>query len=244
MKKTVSLFVPGRLCLFGEHSDWAGSYMTQNADLVEGQAIVTGINLGIYANAERSEDFEVTSFDADGNKISFRCPMHTKELKKQAEEPMLFSYCCGVAAYMRENYHVGGVKITVTRVNLPMKKGLSSSAAICCLVAKAFNELYGLHISTRGIMQVAYRGELLTGSRCGRLDQACAYGETPVLMHFNQSEIDVEKLRVGKTFYWVIADLCAGKDTKKILAYLNKAYPFATDETGIREQEALGRDNH
>ena len=98
MKKTVSLFVPGRLCLFGEHSDWAGSYMTQNADLVEGQAIVTGINLGIYANAERSEDFEVTSLDADGNKISFRCPMHTKELKKQAEEPMLFSYCCGVAA--------------------------------------------------------------------------------------------------------------------------------------------------
>ena len=22
----VELFVPGRLCLFGEHSDWAGSY--------------------------------------------------------------------------------------------------------------------------------------------------------------------------------------------------------------------------
>ena len=107
MKKTVSLFVPGRLCLFGEHSDWAGSYMTQNADLVEGQAIVTGINLGIYANAERSEDFEVTSLDADGNKISFRCPMHTKELKKQAEEQMMFSYCFGLDANMMENYHLG-----------------------------------------------------------------------------------------------------------------------------------------
>ncbi len=23
---SVELFVPGRLCLFGEHSDWAGSY--------------------------------------------------------------------------------------------------------------------------------------------------------------------------------------------------------------------------
>ena len=22
--KTIELFVPGRLCLFGEHSDWAG----------------------------------------------------------------------------------------------------------------------------------------------------------------------------------------------------------------------------
>lgn len=218
--------------------------MAQNADLVEGQALVTGINLGIYATVTISDKFEISSFDADGKEVSFSCEMHLKELKKYAEQPIIFSYCCGVAAYMRENYHVGGVKITVTNVDLPMKKGLSSSAAVCCLVAKAFNEMYGLHISTRGIMQIAYRGELLTGSRCGRLDQACAYGETPVLMHFYQNEIDVERIRVGKTFYWVIADLCAGKDTKKILAYLNKAYPFATDEIGEREQEALGRDNH
>lgn len=218
--------------------------MAQNADLVEGQALVTGINLGIYATVTISDKFEISSFDADGKEVSFSCEMHLKELKKYAEQPIIFSYCCGVAAYMRENYHVGGVKITVTNVDLPMKKGLSSSAAVCCLVAKAFNEVYGLHISTRGIMQIAYRGELLTGSRCGRLDQACAYGETPVLMHFYQNEIDVEKIRVGKTFYWVIADLCAGKDTKRILAYLNKAYPFATDEIGEREQEALGMDNH
>lgn len=244
MKNQISLFVPGRLCLFGEHSDWAGSYMTQNADLPEGQAIVTGINLGIYANAAISNKFEITSFDIEGKEVAFECDMNMKLLKKHAEEPIIFSYCCGVAAYMYENYHVGGIRICVTKVDLPMKKGLSSSAAICCLVAKAFNELYSLHISTRGIMQIAYRGELLTGSRCGRLDQACAYGETPVLMHFFQNEIDVEKLRVGKTFYWVIADLCAGKDTKKILAYLNKAYPFATDEIGEREQEALGKDNH
>ena len=243
-KKQISLFVPGRLCLFGEHSDWAGSYMAQNADLVEGRSIVTGINLGIYANATISEKFEVSSFDEQGNDVSFSCDMNLRELKQNAEKSFLFSYCCGVAAYMHENYHVGGVNIEITKVDLPMKKGLSSSAAVCCLVAKAFNELYDLHISTRGIMQIAYRGELLTGSRCGRLDQACAYGETPVLMHFFQGDIDVERLRVGKTFYWVIADLCAGKDTKKILAYLNKAYPFATDEIGVREQEALGADNH
>lgn len=244
MKKQISLFVPGRLCLFGEHSDWAGTYTVRNADLVEGRAIVTGINLGIYAVASQADNFEISSFDADGTPVSLSCKMYFKELRKLAESPGLFSYCCGVAAYMRENYHVGGVSINITKVTLPMKKGLSSSAAVCCLVAKAFNELYGLNISTRGIMQVAYRGELLTGSRCGRLDQACAYGETPVLMHFNENEIDVEKLRVGKTFYWVVADLCAGKDTKKILAYLNKAYPFATDVTGIHEQEALGPDNH
>lgn len=243
-KKQISLFVPGRLCLFGEHSDWAGTYTSRNADLLEGRAIVTGINLGIYATASKADDFEISSFDIDGNPQSLKCEMHSKKLRELAASQSLFSYCCGVSAYMRENYHVGGVCINITKVTLPMKKGLSSSAAVCCLVAKAFNELYGLNISTRGIMQIAYRGELLTGSRCGRLDQACAYGETPVLMHFDDNEIDVEKLRVGQTFYWVIADLCAGKDTKKILAYLNKAYPFATDEIGIHEQEALGKDNH
>ncbi|MGN0402827.1 MAG: sugar phosphate nucleotidyltransferase [Acetatifactor sp.] len=244
MKKQIDLFVPGRLCLFGEHSDWTGTYMAQNENLVEGQAIVSGINLGIYATAIIGEKFEISSVDAEGEEVEFSCEMNIKELKQYAEKPFFFSYCCGVAAYICENYRVGGIKITITKVNLPMKKGLSSSAAVCCLVAKAFNELYGLHISTRGIMQIAYRGELLAGSRCGRLDQACAYGETPVLMHFSQGEIDVEKLRVGKTFYWVVADLCAGKDTKKILAYLSKAYPFATDEIGMREQEALGEDNH
>ncbi len=218
--------------------------MMTNGDIVEGQAIVTGINLGIYATAEVSENFSISSFDEDGEEVSFSSPMDVGELKHHAQEPILFSYTCGVAAYMRENYHVGGVNINITDVTLPMKKGLSSSAAICCLVAKAFNELYGLHISTRGIMQIAYRGELLTGSRCGRLDQACAYGERPVLMHFAQSEIDVETLRVGQTFYWVIADLCAGKNTKRILAYLNKCYPFATNDVERNVQQALGVENH
>ena len=27
------IFVPGRICLFGEHSDWAGGYRRVNADL-------------------------------------------------------------------------------------------------------------------------------------------------------------------------------------------------------------------
>ena len=242
--KKISLFMPGRLCLFGEHSDWAGTYMSQNSEVVEGQAIVSGINLGIYADACASDKFKISMFNDTGDKISLECDMHIKTLKEKALEPILFSYCCGVAAYMVENYKVGGIEIIITKTTLPMKKGLSSSAAICCLVAKAFNILYDLHISTRGIMQIAYRGELLTGSRCGRLDQACAYGERPVLMHFSYNEIEVDKIRVGSNFYWVVADLCAGKDTRKILAYLNKAYPFATGKVEEKVQEALGEDNH
>ena len=57
----IKLFVPGRLCLFGEHTDWAGHYRTMNADIAPGAAIVTGIEQGIYAEVEKSSIFELYS---------------------------------------------------------------------------------------------------------------------------------------------------------------------------------------
>ena len=57
----LKLFVPGRLCLFGEHTDWAGHYRTMNADIAPGAAIVTGIEQGIYAEVEKSSIFELYS---------------------------------------------------------------------------------------------------------------------------------------------------------------------------------------
>ena len=51
------------------------------------------------------------------------------------------------------------------RTTLPLKKGLSSSAALCVLVARAFNRAYGLGLTTRGEMQYAYEGERMTPSQ-------------------------------------------------------------------------------
>ena len=169
--------------------------------------------------------------------------MDTTSLLAEAQRGGYFSYVAGVASYINDNYSVGGVKITVTKQDLPQKSGLSSSAAICVLVARAFNQLYHLRMNTKGEMQAAYRGEQRTPSRCGRLDQACAYGVKPVLMDFDGVEVDSKMLRVGTTFHWVIANLMAGKDTIKILADLNKAYPFANSEKDKMVQEALGTDN-
>ena len=128
-------------------------------------------------------------------------------------------------------------------MTLPMKKGLSSSAAICVLVARAFNKLYDLRLNVRGEMDIAYRGELLTPSRCGRLDQACAYGENPIWMTFDGDILNVERINVGKELYWVFADLQAHKDTRKILSDLNKCYPFASNPIEEKVHEALGPDN-
>ncbi len=45
----MELFVPGRICLFGEHSDWAGGHRRQNSSIEKGYTIITGTNQGVYA---------------------------------------------------------------------------------------------------------------------------------------------------------------------------------------------------
>ena len=216
-----------------------------NADIKPGAAIVTGIEQGIYAEVEKSSIFELYSDapEIGGVWQDFSCRMDEAELKRVAKSGGFFCYCAGVASYMLEWYKVGGVRIRITSMTLPMKSGLSSSAAICVLVARAFNLLYNLNLNTLGEMNIAYVGELRTSSRCGRLDQACAFGVKPNLMTFDGDEIEVRSLNVKKHLYWVFADLCAEKDTIKILSDLNKAYPFPTTEAERKEHEALGEKN-
>ena len=242
----IRLFVPGRLCLFGEHTDWAGHYRTMNADVLPGKAIVSGIEQGIYAEVERSSVFEVVSEAPELADVwkDFSCRMNEVELKNIAKSGSFFCYCAGVASYMLEWYKVGGVRIKITGMPLPIRSGLSSSAAICVLVARAFNLVYHLNLNTMGEMNIAYLGELRTSSRCGRLDQACAFGVKPTMMEFDGDEIEVKPITVRKPLHLVFADLCAAKDTIRILSDLNKAYPFANNEQEKRLQEMFGAYNH
>ena len=48
----MKIFVPGRICLFGEHSDWAGSYRRINGEIEKGFTIITGTNQGIHAEVK------------------------------------------------------------------------------------------------------------------------------------------------------------------------------------------------
>ncbi|SEQ86705.1 UTP-glucose-1-phosphate uridylyltransferase [Lachnospiraceae bacterium NE2001] len=238
----INLFVRGRLCLFGEHSDWAGMYRSVNSNIARGAAIVSGTEQGIYAVAEKNERF-IMNTAPDLPKEHWECDMDSEKLLCIAEQGDYFSYVAGVVSFICDNYNVGGAKITILKRDLPQKRGLASSAAICVLVARAFNQLYNLNMNTKEEMNVAFQGESCTPSRCGRLDQACAYGNKPILMYFDEDKIKTRELRVGSTFYWVIADLMATKDTIKILSDLSKAYPFARNKMDKNVQEALGIDN-
>jgi UTP-glucose-1-phosphate uridylyltransferase len=121
-----------------------------------------------------------------------------------------------------------------------VKKGLSSSAAICVLTARAFNHIYDLKLTVRGEMELAYMGEITTPSRCGRMDQGCAFGSRPVLMTFDGDRLETSEMQVNQELYFVIVDLQAQKDTLMILNGLNRCYPLAQNEIERGVQELLG----
>ncbi len=239
----IELFVPGRLCLLGEHSDWAGINRMFNADIVPGYAIVTGIEQGIYAEVSTADKFIIESDLPCYGGERYECVMDTDELRKTASNGGFFSYVAGVASYINEHYRVKGLYVRITKMDLPIKSGLSSSAAICVLVARAFNKLYHLHLNTVGEMNIAYLGEQRTPSRCGRLDQACAFGVNPVCMTFDGNDISVRPLTLKKELHFVVADLNGRKDTITILRDLNKCFPFANNDVERNVQKALGSDN-
>ena len=238
----MKIFVPGRICLFGEHTDWAGGYRSTNAGLEKGYAIIAGTNQGLHAeiNPHPTKLILRTTLN-DGTRMDpFEVPMESGALLAEARTGGFFSYAAGVAYQILTHYQVHGLEINNYLTDLPSKKGLSSSAATCVLVARAFNRIYDLKMTVRGEMEYAYIGEITTPSRCGRMDQGCAYGDHPIMMTFDGDRIDVEKINVSKDLHFIIVDLGAGKDTRKILNDLHHCYPFAEDEIQKGVQRYLG----
>src|SRR5512141_2820327 len=238
----MKLFVPGRICLFGEHSDWAGGYRRINANIEKGYTLITGTDQGIYAEVSpHPTSLVLTSTSPDGKRDGpYEIPMEPKALMEEAQKGGFWSYVAGVAYQVLTNYHVRGLVLDNYKTDLPVKKGLSSSAAICVLAARAFNRVYDLKMTIRGEMELAYQGEITTPSRCGRMDQGCAFGNRPVLMAFDGDRLETEELRVTEPLYFVLVDLQARKDTMEILNRLNRCYPFAENEVEHGVQELLG----
>jgi galactokinase len=238
----MKLFVPGRICLFGEHSDWAGGYRNRNPSVTKGRTLICGTDQGIYAEVKPHPNaLVVTAAMPDGgNRGPHEIPMEADALLKEAQRGGFWSYVAGAAYQVLARYDVNGLVVDNYRTDLPIKKGLSSSAAACVLAVRAFNRLYDLGLTIRDEMELAYQGEITTPSRCGRMDQGCAFGNCAVLMTFDGDRLDTETLHVGRDLHLVIVDLDADKDTMKILAQLNRCFPEARSAVDRGVQNLLG----
>jgi UTP-glucose-1-phosphate uridylyltransferase/mevalonate kinase len=239
---SVKIFVPGRVCLFGEHSDWAGGHRRINSEIERGYTLLVGTDQGVYAEVEpHPRALIVSSTTPKGERHGpYEIPMEPEALLEEAQKGGFWSYIAGVAYQVLTHYRVRGLVINNYKTDLPMKKGLSSSAAVSVLTARAFNRAYDLKMTIRGEMELAYQGEITTPSRCGRMDQGCAFGNRPILMTYDSDRLDVKELKVRENMYLVLVDLGGKKDTVEILARLNRAYPFADNELERGIQDLFG----
>lgn len=120
-------------------------------------------------------------------------------------------------------------------IDLPVKKGLSSSAAVCVAVAAAVD----LFVNGRGksgdmaftpeemerYADLAYRAERgVLGVNCGQMDQyAASYGRL-LYVDCSTSPAKVEPLSPSISLPIVIGDTRQEKDTPRILAWLGKRF--------------------
>jgi len=216
----------------------------RDPSIAPGACIITGTDQGITATATAATDFEMTSRLPDGSvRGPFRSAMQGGALRDAAAAGGFFSYAAGVAAEVWEQRQPPGVCISVDRMDLPVGRGLSSSAAICVLTARAFNQVHRLDLSIGDEMELAYRGELIAGSACGRMDQACAYGKRLVLLGFDGDVMRVELLSSGEPLHLLIVDLLHHKDTRRILTDLQARFLAPQHRERRVLREALGSKN-
>ena len=239
----MKLFVPGRICLFGEHSDWAGGYRRINPAIEKGHTLICGTDQGLYAEViPHPSALVLSAVTDDGQRHGpLEIPMEPQALLEGRARRFL-ELCGRRGLPGRTNYQVRGMVLDNYRTDLPVKKGLSSSAAVCVLAARAFNCLYDLHLTERGEMELAYQGEITTPSRCGRMDQGCAFGSQPVLMTFDGELLGTQAITVSRPLHFVVVDLQAHKDTLKgVLERLNRCYPNADTELDATYRSCSGR---
>ena len=204
-----------------------------------------GPNQGVYAEVEpHPTSLLLTSTTPDGRTVGPReMPMEPKALLREGPGGRLLQLRRRVSpTRCSPTTACAAWSSTTTRTDLPIKKGLSSSAAICVLTARAFNRVYDLRLTIRGEMELAYLGEITTPSRCGRMDQGCAYGDRAVLMTFDGDRLNTERSGRQQNLHFVIVDLRAGKNTLEILKRLNRSYPFAEGPARARRAGAARAD--
>eukprot|EP00752_Nemacystus_decipiens_P005273 g4783.t1 len=282
------IFVPGRLCVLGEHTDWAAGYRAQNRAIPPGFTIVATTREGLHARVKpradgrlvfkatrpspsassRSGDDtggaeEAAATDPGSDGATLDVAMTEEGLEGVIAAKGFFMYVAGTALVVCSRFGLfspqptppstsiapgapgaRGVTIDNHLTTLPLKKGLSSSAAVCVLVVRAFCFAYGLELSIPQVMELAHLGEARAGSKCGRMDQCCALGASHVgAMFFDGDDVQIYEIAPPERgIFLVVADLNGSKDTVKMLACLNKCFPHAKDDEEERVHRYV-RDN-
>jgi len=246
MLRNVIVSAPGRICLFGEHMDWCGRYV-----------LACAIDMRVFLEAEATNNkfFEVYSFPPFTTQDRFDVENMSWNWNSDLR------YVGGVLRAFKKRgglpYRIGGAKLRFLRAgevqkrlcrentseglkDLPVSKGLSSSAAMCVAISAAIDLIHRFQslenrVSVEDYISkpetltfyadMAYAGERKElGINCGQMDQyASAYGGI-LYIDCTKEPAKVHRLETRIELPLVIGDTRQPKDTPRILAWLGERF--------------------
>ena len=225
---SVRVRYPGRICLLGEHCDWAG-----------GSSLTVPTPMGIDVRADSARDGVLVRSEMDGE---FLEQHFSADDRIPASGPLRF-----IPAIMAE-LESAGIQTSPAELwvqsDLPAGRGLSSSASFSLGVLDALSRLSGRTLLTSELVERAYQVERTRlGIGCGRLDPAACAAAQPLLMQWtpdSSGEVAMHATRVEPlgSIHLTVGVMDKPRDTRRILRTLNKhnASPVGNpDGDAVRE---------
>lgn len=172
-------WAPGRLNLIGEHTDYQ-----------DGFVLPLALHLGVTAFAAVREE-PVLRVNSVQERVTVELPI--ADITPESVSGWS-AYVAGVAWALREHGHqLPGLDVLVDGT-VPAGAGLSSSAALECAVALAWNDLASLGLSRTELAAVARRAENeVVGAPTGVMDQmASLHGSVGHLVFLDTRTLAVE----------------------------------------------------
>ena len=149
---------PGRLNLIGEHTDY-------NAGLALPLSIDRVARCALRANG--TARYRLRALD-----LAATCDVDAEQLAPQPHPQQWANYPLGVVAALRARGCVVPGFDCVMSSDVPAGKGLASSAAITCALARGLEALFGLGLDDWELVRVGQAAENdFVGARTGLLDQ-------------------------------------------------------------------------
>lgn len=177
-----AFFAPGRANLLGAHVDYNGGCVMPVA-LSKGTYLLAGLRadgmLGVTSEQFPGQRVEIALADLR--------PRRAASWSAYAEGALWSA----MEAWGR----LPGLELAVS-ADLPMAKGLSSSASIECVVVRAVASLLGIEREADEYIRHAHAAETqYVGVRCGILDQTAIFlGREDAVLHFDCLELTREHL--------------------------------------------------
>jgi len=197
MTENYSFEVPGRICILGD-----------KVDLLEKPVIAAAIDLMMRFELQKNDDSNVIFYSYNTKeKIKFK-------LGENPPSNINLGYWSVLYERLKDQIDIG-FSLHV-KSEIPIGRGLSTSAALSVGFLRAINFAYDLKLTASDIAELAYIGENNDlGIQCGRMDQySIAYGGVSFI--YTDAKPKVEQLNIS-TIPLVVGDSLENRRARSVL---------------------------